>query len=108
MARMAEGIEGTGVVWTLAGEEGREGGEDEEIKRAVGKLWVMGVEVEWEKVKGEERRRRVELPGYAFERERYWIERGRAGIESVGAGQGVLRKKEDIADWFYEIGRANV
>src|ERR1051325_8380288 len=50
---------------------------------------------------GEEKRRRVELPGYAFERERYWIERGRAGIESVGAGQGVLRKKEDIADWFY-------
>src|ERR1051325_8176834 len=101
MGRVGGGIGGAGVVGTVGGEEGREGGEDEEIRRAVGKLWVMGVEVEWEKVKGEEKRQRVELPGYAFERERYWIERGKGGIESGIGVEGGLKKKEDVADWFF-------
>jgi acyl transferase domain-containing protein len=36
------------------------------------RLWVKGVEVEWEAWR-EAGARRVRLPGYAFARERYWV-----------------------------------
>ncbi|WP_437280885.1 beta-ketoacyl synthase N-terminal-like domain-containing protein [Sorangium sp. So ce375] len=46
---------------------------------ALGALWVQGVLVDWEGFYRGERRRRVPLPTYAFERQRCWIDppRGR-------------------------------
>lgn len=35
-------------------------------------LWARGIEVDWTRLYGHERRRRVSLPRYAFERERCW------------------------------------
>ncbi len=40
----------------------------------LGKLWLAGAKVDWENVKCEERRR-LPLPTYPFERQRYWIAR---------------------------------
>jgi acyl transferase domain-containing protein/enoyl-CoA hydratase/carnithine racemase/NAD(P)-dependent dehydrogenase (short-subunit alcohol dehydrogenase family)/acyl carrier protein/SAM-dependent methyltransferase len=37
-------------------------------------LWIKGVEVDWSKVYGDVRPRRVSLPTYPFARDRYWIE----------------------------------
>lgn len=37
-------------------------------------LWVAGVRVDWAHFYGDEQRRRVELPTYPFERERYWAD----------------------------------
>lgn len=42
---------------------------------AAGRLWTRGVELDWRGLHAGERRRRVPLPGYAFDRGRYWIER---------------------------------
>src|SRR6185436_2890137 len=48
----------------------------------LGRRWLSGVPVDWEVLRGEERRRRVTLPAYPFERKRYWIESGiESGIE---------------------------
>ncbi len=41
---------------------------------SLGKLWAAGVDVDWAAYRGDERRRRVGLPTYPFERHRYWIE----------------------------------
>ncbi|HKH46386.1 MAG TPA: condensation domain-containing protein, partial [Thermoanaerobaculia bacterium] len=41
----------------------------------VAKLWLSGVRLDWRAVWGRERRRRLPLPSYPFERRRYWIER---------------------------------
>ena len=41
---------------------------------ALGRLWVAGVPVDWEAFHQGERRRRIPLPTYPFERRRYWIE----------------------------------
>ncbi len=41
---------------------------------ALGKLWLAGVEVDWQGFYAEQQRRRVTLPTYPFERKRYWIE----------------------------------
>lgn len=40
---------------------------------AVGKAWEYGVDIDWSLFSGGRRPARVELPGYPFERQRYWI-----------------------------------
>ncbi len=44
------------------------------ILRTLGWLWLAGVEIDWKKLYAKERRRRLRLPTYPFERRRYWIE----------------------------------
>jgi acyl transferase domain-containing protein len=38
-----------------------------------GQLWCAGVAISWSQLYAGERRRRISLPTYPFERERYWI-----------------------------------
>jgi len=45
---------------------------------AMGRLWQAGVEVDWAGLHSKESRRRVPLPGYPFERKRFFVEPGRA------------------------------
>jgi acyl transferase domain-containing protein len=40
---------------------------------ALGRLWILGVNVDWLGFNSRQRRRRVPLPTYPFERQRYWI-----------------------------------
>ena len=68
---------------------------------AVGRLWTHGVEVDWRALHGEERRRRVPLPTYPFERHRHWIAPGK-GVSSVVAEDGPPRKRADVAQWLYQ------
>jgi malonyl CoA-acyl carrier protein transacylase/acyl carrier protein len=48
------------------------------LLQAAGRLWLSGVAIDWEAFCGEERRRRVPLPGYPFQRRRFWIEAARS------------------------------
>jgi acyl transferase domain-containing protein len=41
---------------------------------ALGRLWLEGVEVDWDAFYGAEQRRRLPLPTYPFERRRCWVE----------------------------------
>jgi len=50
----------------------------ETVLGTLGKLWLAGVAADWPKVWAREERRRVELPTYPFERQRYWLQ-GEAG-----------------------------
>jgi acyl transferase domain-containing protein len=43
------------------------------MQTALARLWVGGARVDWFGVHARERRRRVPLPSYPFERKRYWI-----------------------------------
>ncbi|MBV9788717.1 MAG: acyltransferase domain-containing protein, partial [Chloroflexi bacterium] len=72
------------------------------ILSGLGRLWLAGVTVDWAKLHGNDRRRRVSLPGYAFDRERYWIERRPRG-QSLTAAPTLagVGKQADPADWFY-------
>ena len=44
------------------------------LLNSVGKLWLTGAEIRWEKLHGNTPRRKVSLPTYPFERQNYWIE----------------------------------
>jgi phthiocerol/phenolphthiocerol synthesis type-I polyketide synthase E len=43
------------------------------ILATVGQLWMAGVSIDWSEFYAGERRRRVPLPTYPFERKRHWI-----------------------------------
>jgi acyl transferase domain-containing protein/acyl carrier protein len=63
----------------------------------LGKLWLAGVRLDAGRLFAGERRLRVELPTYPFERERYWID----VEEGASAPLRSVSGKKDPAEWFY-------
>jgi acyl transferase domain-containing protein len=54
-----------------------EAGKSDEVVSVLGglgKLWTIGQELDWAVLRGSEPARRVALPTYAYQRQRYWIE----------------------------------
>jgi acyl transferase domain-containing protein len=47
---------------------------NESLLDALGRLWVLGARVDWAGFWSHEKRQRVPLPTYAFDRKRYWVE----------------------------------
>lgn len=66
----------------------------------LGQLWLRGAAVDWKALHSDERRRRVTLPTYPFERQRYWIDapKPELGVER----HEPAARSADIADWFWE------
>ncbi|MGD2043330.1 MAG: beta-ketoacyl synthase N-terminal-like domain-containing protein, partial [Acidimicrobiia bacterium] len=53
------------------------------LMESVGQLWAAGVSIDWQGVHAHQLRRRVPLPTYPFERQRYLLEPGRpAGYQA--------------------------
>jgi acyl transferase domain-containing protein/thioesterase domain-containing protein len=50
--------------------------DEEFISRTLGQLWAAGKKIDWQGFHAHERRRRLPLPTYPFERERFWIAPG--------------------------------
>ncbi|MGA8763571.1 MAG: beta-ketoacyl synthase N-terminal-like domain-containing protein [Candidatus Sulfotelmatobacter sp.] len=46
----------------------------ESLLTALGRLWLLGAKVDWPVFWSHEKRRRVPLPTYAFDRKRYWVD----------------------------------
>lgn len=53
-------------------------------------LWVRGLELDWSKLYGERRPRRMSLPLYPFAKERYWIEPAAAWPAGAQAGNAAM------------------
>jgi acyl transferase domain-containing protein/acyl carrier protein len=85
----------------LPAEEAEQGAQ-EFLLNSLGKLWLAGIDIDWEGFYTHERRRHLPLPTYPFERKSYWLKTSREqslpGLPSSPA-QPVIREK--IADWFY-------
>ena len=62
---------------------------------AAGQLWVAGAPLDTKRLGA--RGRRVPLPTYPFERQRYWIDPPAGGAAAPRAAG----KRADVADWFY-------
>ncbi|MGO9454316.1 MAG: beta-ketoacyl synthase N-terminal-like domain-containing protein [Candidatus Binataceae bacterium] len=73
------------------------GGDYEPFLKAVGATWVMGCPVNWQAKYEEEKRCRVPLPGYPFERQRYWLEYR----DSDESSSSELQRESTVARWFY-------
>ncbi len=76
-----------------------EAGEDREILLGtLGRLWLAGQRIDWTAAHAGERRLRVALPTYPFERRRFWLEEH---PEASTAQRSHLAKRP-LAQWFYE------
>jgi acyl transferase domain-containing protein len=93
------------------------------IFNVLGRLWLSGVAIDWSGFYTNQKRQRLPLPTYPFERQRYWLEVGNGeppeaegkqetgnrrdnkarerGSKDVGVKTASVGKKANIADWFY-------
>ena len=70
------------------------------LLHTLGKLWLTGVRLKWNRFGFDEKRQRVPLPEYPFERQRFWVERQ----HSTNSGRKVshqLAKRANVDDWLY-------
>jgi acyl transferase domain-containing protein len=77
-----------------------EGSDLADAAGALGRLWLAGVEPDWPRYYSGQRRQRVPLPTYPFERKRFWIEPQKRA-EAVKASRHGLVKRADVSQWFY-------
>ena len=61
------------IVSSLAAPGGLQG-DQECLHFALGRLWALGVRIDWESYYRGQRRQRLPLPGYPLQRRRFWIE----------------------------------
>jgi len=59
------------VVTTLGPENSSDA---ESMIAALGRLWLAGIDVKWDDFHAEEKRYRIPLPTYPFERQRHWVD----------------------------------
>ena len=72
--------------------------DEEYFLNAAGRIWLAGVEIDWKNYYSNERRYRIPLPAYPFERQRYYIE---VNKNKPGKTSRPLHKVNDMEDWFY-------
>jgi len=68
------------------------------LLEALGRLWTAGATPDWTAFRGAERRLRVRLPTYPWERQRYWIEAPSAGAAGAIVPRG---RRPDAAEWTF-------
>ena len=66
----------------------------------IGYLWLSGADMDYTAFYKDEKRNRVALPSYPFEKKRYWLE-AKGGGALLGNRAEDEGKKSDLADWFY-------
>ncbi|MCP4397918.1 MAG: SDR family oxidoreductase [bacterium] len=81
------------------------------LLKTLGKLWLVGIQVDWTGFYKHERRRRLSLPTYPFEGQRYWIEGNLLNLEAKTAvAEGTIKpnsvseshsRRSDINHWLY-------
>ena len=73
------------------------------ILNSLGRLWLNGVNIEWSALYQSKKPKRIALPTYPFERQRYWFERQerQEQQEQVSKITESLTKQPDIGNWFY-------
>ncbi|UCH95536.1 MAG: amino acid adenylation domain-containing protein [Candidatus Aminicenantes bacterium] len=77
--------------------------DDVYLKDQVSRLWLWGVKIDWNRLYHQEKRQRIPLPLYPFEKQRYWIDGDPFKIWAAGMSSQNknLKRKEDMSDWFY-------
>ncbi|WP_051754080.1 type I polyketide synthase [Streptomyces achromogenes] len=80
------GIQETDDAVAAVGSLRRDEGGRERLLTALGEAFTHGAAVDWTAVTEGRRPRRVPLPGYAFQRERYWLDSTAGGADVTSAG----------------------
>jgi acyl transferase domain-containing protein/acyl carrier protein len=69
--------------------------------QALGQIWLLGGDVDWKGFHVHEKLRRIPLPTYPFERQRYWMEKLKPTVVSSGADRAADNgRKSEMQDSF--------
>lgn len=71
-------------------------GDDTYFMAALARVWATGGAIDWDQIWGGAQRRRLSLPGYQFQRKRYFIERSSSAATEAEAE---LARIEEPAAW---------
>ncbi|MEM7034539.1 MAG: SDR family NAD(P)-dependent oxidoreductase, partial [Chloroflexota bacterium] len=71
------------------------------LLQGIGSLWMAGFPIDWANLYPGEKRKRLSLPVYPFERQRYWVEPTKSTF-NTGKSQPTSAKIADTAKWLYE------
>lgn len=72
----------------------------EHLALSLGRVWISGVDVQWDRLRGGEPRRRVPLPMYPFERQSYWVSADARNLKA--ATRSYTRDgARPLDEWFY-------
>ncbi len=93
--------EGRVVVSSLRHPQDRVG-DLEFLLTSLGRLWMAGVTVDWHAFYDGQERRRVELPTYPFERQRFWIEPQPAATSLASAATAATHERLWAPLWTQE------
>jgi amino acid adenylation domain-containing protein len=69
------------------------------LGQTVGRLWCEGITIDWFKYYEAEDRRRIPLPTYPFERQRYWV--NTQSHSAINASGDPLALKDSPEKWLY-------
>jgi acyl transferase domain-containing protein/acyl carrier protein len=74
----------------------------EVLLQNVGRLWLSGLEINWENLHQGKPRHKISLPTYPFQRQRFWLgpEEGQA-IPAPPSNSQEPENKSGVDDWFY-------
>jgi len=75
----------------------------QQLLTSLSELYVQGVEVDWDGFEANYSRKRLQLPTYPFQRQRYWIEGDIRQKEKNRSQDKELSKKSDVSDLFYQV-----
>lgn len=67
---------------------------------SVGKLWQAGVDVNWKGFYAQEKRKKVPLPTYPFDRQKFWISPG-SPLTGMAIGNRDVYKRDNLKEWLY-------
>src|SRR6266568_167596 len=69
------------------------------LLKTAGQLWIAGVSLDWDALHAGDEPRRVPLPTYPFERQRYWIDGGK---KLIGEKAVVTAEAPREESWFHQ------
>ena len=93
LARQQRGNRTVPIVASMP-ERVAEAGDAGTMLEALGRLWTAGVQPEWKHVWSRERRRRISLPTYPFERKKHWIDPPAHAAAANASGQDAVAPRE--------------
>jgi len=80
-----------------------DGSECESLLTAAARLWLSDVEINWQGLHRHERRHRLPLPTYPFERKRFWVEADETADVTSYTEHGNSDRLSDMSDWFSAV-----
>ena len=109
--RLLEGETGEGIFEGTAKADGNTGtevrklmkgmdGDEKSALAALARLWTEGAAIDWEEFHRDEKRLRVPLPTYPFQRKRYWVEQYDMKAFTGNTGPRI-ENKPGCDDWLY-------